>query len=121
MTAALITACALFMPWNSCDAAVIQDTAQSITSSPSSTDHIYRQDGLVLRVPRAYTDLLLLQRGENNPGQLFSIAERGSVEAAQKESPVYEGAGWLFAIGKVSAEELHEMLCMDMTGTLCPG
>lgn len=112
LMAAAIAACALFSPLSNCEAL---DQNTSVASyAPGSKDHIYQQDGLRLRVSQDYDTLLLTKVGADQ--KLFSVAERASIEAARKESSSYEGAGWLFAIGKVSANELHEMLCEDMSG-----
>ena len=49
-------------------------------------------------------------------GTLFTVSEKASVEAAQARENPYDGAGWLFAIRKVSGEALQDMLCYDMSG-----
>lgn len=112
LMAAAIAACALFAPLSGCEAAAPSTPPASFAAS--GEDHLYQQDGLCLRIPRDYDSLLLTKVGTGQ--ELFSVAERASIEAAKKEYAEYEGAGWLFAIGKISASELHEMLCNDMTG-----
>ena len=112
LTATAIAACAFFIPWGSCAAA--DGSTAPASYAASCEDQIYRQDGLCLRIPRDYEPLLLTKVGTRQ--QLFSVAELASIEAAKKEYTDYEGAGWLFGIGKVSAQELHEMLCEDMSG-----
>lgn len=110
--AVAITACALLAPCGYCEA--LEQSPPIASYAASCEDHIYRQDGLCLRVPQDYDTLLLTEVSTDR--NLFSVSERASIKAARKESSAYEGAGWLFAIGKVSASELHEMLCEDMTG-----
>ena len=71
--------------------------------------------GYNFAIPAEYTDRLIVKTDEE--GLLVSVYEKESVEAAQamdKENS--DGAGWLFALGTVSAEELHRMLCHDMSG-----
>lgn len=112
LTTAAIAACTMFIPLGSYAAA--DGSTPPAGYAPSCEDQIYRQAGICLRIPRDYDPLLLTKVGAGQ--QLFSVAELASIEAAKKESMEYEGAGWLFAIGRVSAQELHEMLCEDMTG-----
>ena len=79
-------------------------------------------DAPQLTVPEEYKDELIVKTGEETgiEGGLFSYYEKASVEAekalAGEDGEAYDGAGWLFAIGTVSAEKLHEMLCGDMSG-----
>ena len=112
LTATALTAFSLLIPWNSGTAMEKAATPPSATASLRTC--IYQQAGLYLRIPRDLDHLLLIKTGSGQ--QLFSVAERASVEAAKKEMPAYDGAGWLFAIGKVTETELHEMLCADMSG-----
>ena len=66
-------------------------------------------------IPEKYADKLIVETGGDD--MLISVSEKESVEAAVAEgwsNP--DGAGWLFAIGTVSEEELHKMLCRDMSG-----
>ncbi|SFH95795.1 hypothetical protein SAMN04487861_10979 [Selenomonas ruminantium] len=112
LTATALTAFSLLIPWSSGTAMEKAATPPSATASLKTC--IYQQAGLYLRIPRDLDHLLLIKTGSGQ--QLFSVAERASVEAAKKEMPAYDGAGWLFAIGKVTETELHEMLCADMSG-----
>lgn len=93
------------------DVFVSDKTARQVSGVPS---HFYERDGLQLRVPLAYEKLLVVETPDS--GQLFSVSEKASLEAGLKENPEFTGAGWLFGIGRVTEEELHEMLCMDMSG-----
>lgn len=67
--------------------------------------------GLSLVLPPEYYDLVTVETPDDAQGILFAVSETASLEAGD-----FDGAGWLFSIGKVSADELHEMLCYDMSG-----
>ena len=74
-------------------------------------------NGMKLTIPEEYSSLVVYDTPKDSPdGVLFSVSEKASVEAAKKQSPEYEGAGWLFDIRRISEDELHEMLCYDMSG-----
>ncbi|MBR4579331.1 MAG: hypothetical protein IKO22_06960 [Oscillospiraceae bacterium] len=71
--------------------------------------------GQEVSIPEEYADELIVKTGEDD--LLVSVYEKASVEAAAAEGMEdAESAGWLFSIGKVTAEELHAMLCQDMSG-----
>ena len=70
--------------------------------------------GREVSIPTEYADELIVKTGE--AGMLITVLEKASVEAALDEGGDDDGAGWLFSIGTVSAEELHAMLCQDMSG-----
>ena len=73
----------------------------------------YENGGLTMEITPKYNNLVTVELPEGNDeyGGLFDVYETASMEAGG-----YEGAGWLFSIGKVSADRLHEMLCNDMSG-----
>ena len=72
----------------------------------------YENGGLRLEIQPRYNDLITVETPESDEnGVLFSVSEIASLEAGG-----YDGAGWLFAIGRVSEDRLHELLCMDMSG-----
>ncbi|MBR4473326.1 MAG: hypothetical protein IKS55_06770 [Oscillospiraceae bacterium] len=72
----------------------------------------YENGGLKLEIQPKYNDLLSVQTPVDDPdGILFTVSETASLMAGS-----YEGAGWLFSVGTVSADQLHEMLCRDMSG-----
>jgi len=72
----------------------------------------YENAGCVFEVKPRINDLITVETPENDPdGVLFTVSETASREAGG-----HEGAGWLFSIGKVSADRLHEMLQGDMSG-----
>ncbi|MBR4549961.1 MAG: hypothetical protein IKO83_08630 [Oscillospiraceae bacterium] len=78
---------------------------------------LYENDGLKLLVPLEYDELLLVDRIEDaEDGTLFYVAEKASVEAAKEQGGDYRGAGFLFAIARVSEEELNIRRCGYMTG-----
>ena len=72
----------------------------------------YENGGLRLEVPLIINDLVTVEVPANDPkGLLFTVSETASMEAGG-----FDGAGWLFSIGKISADELRQMLCRDMSG-----
>ncbi|MCR5177226.1 MAG: hypothetical protein K6C05_10330 [Anaerovibrio sp.] len=79
-------------------------------------DKVYESNGLKLTIPYNYDDLLYIDTVSESPGGLFSVSEKASREAAKKGYNSFDGAGWLFSIGKVPEKELHEYLCNDMSG-----
>lgn len=72
----------------------------------------------VLTIPVNYAGQLNTELAADMPeGTLFAVAEQASIDAAKKLDPEnYTGAGWLFAIQKISHEEAHRLLCEDMSG-----
>ena len=75
---------------------------------------IYENAGLRLLVPLEYNGLVTVS--EEQEGALFSVSEKASIDAAEKQGETEWGPGWLFSIGTVTEDELHEMLCYDMSG-----
>ncbi len=69
----------------------------------------YENGGLTLEILPKYNDLVTVETPED--GVLFTVSETASLEAGG-----YEGAGWLFSIGKADADRLHELLGQDMSG-----
>ena len=72
----------------------------------------YDNGGLHLEIKPKYNDLITVETpADDADGILFDVSETASLEAGN-----HAGAGWLFSIGTVSEERLHEMLCRDMSG-----
>ncbi len=77
----------------------------------------FQNSGLTLTVPDEIAVKLLIELPETGEyGELFSLTEKASVDAAKKSEINWDGVGWLFSIRRVSEEELHEMMCYDMWG-----
>lgn len=108
--------------WGAGAEASTVDSAQAAVLAPGGQAEqrgrrVYQNEGLKLRIPRAYDGLLLTEALHDAEGDLFSVSERASVEAARKAYPgEFRGAGWLFSIGRVSEDRLHELLRGDMSG-----
>ena len=80
-------------------------------------DLVLSVNGLNLTIPGDKAELVIADTlAGSESGALFTVAEKASVEAAEAKGLDYDGAGWLFDIRKVSAEELQELLCGDMSG-----
>ena len=72
----------------------------------------YENGGLSLEIKPQYNKLITVETPEDDAsGILFTVSETASIEAG-----TYDGAGWLFSIGKTSEARLHEMMCQDMSG-----
>ena len=72
----------------------------------------YENGGLRLEVRPRYNKLVTVETPEDSvDGILFTVSETASLRAGS-----YDRAGWLFSIGRVSEERLHEMMCQDMSG-----
>ena len=80
---------------------------------------LYENDGLKLLIPLEYEDLLLTETPQaDEDGILFTVSEKASVEAAKKTSSHYDGAGWLFSIGRIDEGRRQDLLCYtDLSGT----
>lgn len=121
LLSALLVAAALAVPGNFAlaeKAAVPAASAEQAVSveAPAGPGRLYESQGLKLRVPEAYDKLLLIEPAPAQGDRFFAVAEKASVEAAQKAGEAETGAGWIFSLGKVTAEELHQKLCGDMSG-----
>ena len=85
--------------------------------SDAEEDLVLTGGELTLTIPADKAALVIAEAPEGDEnGVLFTVSEKASVEAAQARENPYDGAGWLFAIRKVTGENLQEMLCYDMSG-----
>ncbi len=91
---------------------------ESVTLDPVSVQYPpqiwgeYENGGLRLEVQPKYNSLITVETPADDAyGILMEVFETASLEAGD-----FAGAGWLFSVGKVSAEEFHKMLCHDMSG-----
>ena len=80
----------------------------------------YDNNGLTLSVPAGYDGLVEVKTPEGSEdGTLFTVSEKASLEAGEKLHPGEDwGDGWLFGIGRIDKDSLHEMLCYDMSGAV---
>ncbi len=115
LTAAVFAACALSFSWSGCEAAEL-DLVEASHQEVQQGAVFYENDGLRLRIPKVYDQLVMTSTTPEEAGRIFSVSEKASVEAAQKMGYGSYGPGWLFAIGKVSEAELHDILCGEMSG-----
>ncbi len=99
--------------------AVPETTAAPETAAASEAGALTltAANGMKLTIPEEYSSLVVYDIPQDSPdGVLFSVSEKASVEAAKAQALDYDGAGWLFDIRRISEDELHEMLCYDMSG-----
>ena len=88
----------------------MQDTVK--VSYPPQLWGEYENGGLRMEIQPKYNELVTVETHDNDKdGKLFTVSETASMEAGG-----HDGAGWLFSVGTVSEEKLHEMLCFDMSG-----
>lgn len=72
----------------------------------------YENGGMSMEIRPRYNELVTVEApADDGNGVLFSVSETASLAAGG-----YDGAGWLFSIGKISEARLHEMLCYDLSG-----
>ena len=107
---------ALACPWGGFEGVgeVGLSYAEAAEANAERQAKFYEAEGWRLRVPAGIAKEVQVECGTGN--KIFSVSETASLRAAQKSGDDYPGAGWLFAIGKVSEGELYEMLCEDMSG-----
>ena len=100
--------------------AVMYDWYKAIAEAQGlslAEDLVLTGGGLTLAIPADKAELVVAEAIEDSEdGTLFTVAEKASVEAAQALGEETDGAGWLFAVRKVSGEALQELLCYDMSG-----
>ena len=92
-------------------------TDQGGAGQETGSVQMFENKGIKLSVPSEYVDLLLIEVPEiSEDGILINVYEKASVDAEKAMGHDREGAGWLFAIGTRTEEEVHNMLCNDMSG-----
>ncbi len=99
------------------EAMVILERFRAVIAADEDADLVLTSNDLTLTIPGPTAELVIAEALEDSEdGTLFTVSEQASVEAAQARGGEDEGAGWLFAIRKVSGEALQELLCYDMSG-----
>lgn len=95
-----------------------QEAADTEETTAAAEATVVTNDGLNLSIPAEYAELLAVETPENSEdGMLFVVSEQASIDAAKAEGSDVEGAGWLFSIGRIDGEKLHEMLAGEMSGS----
>lgn len=74
--------------------------------------------GVRFEVPEEIRDLVTVRTEGLETGELVSVYETASIEAAQAMGEDYEGAGWIFTIGTVPENRLRELRCGGMDGMM---
>lgn len=94
------------------------DFGSAVTLDPISATYPpqvwgeYENGILHLEIKPKYNDLITVETPEDDAdGILLTVSETASLVTGG-----YDGAGWLFSIGQVTEDALHEMLCGDMSG-----
>ena len=117
---AMFVAVLMLLAFTACGSSQQEEEAvEEETASAESLAEQYTNDGLVLSVPGAYNDIVVVDTPQKDKeGILFKVSEKASIEAAEAmEDGDVDGAGWLFSIGRVDEKTLHEMLCSEMSGS----
>ena len=97
--------------------------AEGISDGAKKTVHhadpvFYENGGVRLPVARQYDALVTVDTPENDEyGELFSVSETASIEAALATDQYFDGVGWLFSISRVDEDQLRQMLCYFMFGS----
>ena len=89
---------------------------QSDSASAEDTTYTADIDGYTFTYPAAYEEDIVIQTPGFDGKMLFSVSEKASIKAAEAQNLNSDGAGWLFGIGKVNEDELHNIQCGDMSG-----
>ncbi|MBQ1436138.1 MAG: hypothetical protein IIZ19_09615 [Clostridia bacterium] len=98
-------------------AAVLALSLAACQNSKQKEDVVVTNGDYSLTVPGDYADLVAAEAPEADAdGILFTVSEKASVEAAEARGETDIGAGWLFDIGTITEDELHQRLCNDMSG-----
>ncbi len=93
------------------------EQAQPAETPAGNGDAAFTSGGYTLTVPQEIKDLVAVDTQNLERGMLFSVSEIASVEAAEKNGYGPEsGLGWVCGVSKVTTDELHELLCGDMSG-----
>ena len=83
-------------------------TDQGGAGQETGSVQTFENKGIKLSVPSEYVDLLLIEVPEiSEDGILINVYEKASVDAEKAMGHDREGAGWLFAIGTRTEEEVH--------------
>lgn len=85
----------------------------------ANAPEIYEVGPISISFPQEYSPLLYREMygiGDDEDGVIIVVSELASREAAEAMGEDPEGAGELFSIVRVGEDELHEMLCGDMSG-----
>ena len=101
------------------ETAPVQEEAPGLSAETNDTVS-YSNGGLTLNIPAEYDSLVQVTTPDaNEDGVLFSVSELASLEWGEKQHPGEDwGDGWLFGIGRIDENALHEMLCYDMSGAI---
>ncbi|MBQ7523596.1 MAG: hypothetical protein IJT07_03665 [Oscillospiraceae bacterium] len=85
-----------------------------VACGSAPTDTVYENGGLKLTVPAEYKDLVVVTMPTEG-SELFSVAEKASVEAGQKQHPGEDwGDGWLFSISRLDSSAARQALSGEL-------
>ncbi len=107
------------LAFTACGLSINNPPTDESEDSASAEDTTYTADigGYTFTYPAALEEDIVIQTPGIDGEMLFSVSEKASIEAAQAQNMNDDGAGWLFGIGKIDEEQLHEMQCGDMSGS----
>ena len=72
--------------------------------------------GIAFDIPEDIRGLVTVRTEDLPAGELVSVLETASLEAAAKTMPDYETAGWIFSISQIPEEKLEQLRCGGMDG-----
>ena len=73
--------------------------------------------GVKFEIPDEISELVTVKTDGLEDGELVSVYETASIEAAQAMGEDYDGAGWIFSISTMPEEKVKELRCGGMDGT----
>ena len=98
-----------------CAALSASAAACMFAESTEKPDRVEVQE-IAFDIPEDIRDLVTVRTEDLKSGELVSVSETASIEAAAKQTPDYERAGWIFSIRRVSETEFEQLRCGAMDG-----
>lgn len=74
--------------------------------------------GIKFEIPEEIRDLVTVRTEGLEDGELVSVYETASIDAAQALGKDYPGAGWIFSIATVPEDRMKELRCGDLFGMM---
>ena len=78
--------------------------------------HTVDVQGVKFEIPEELADLLTVKTEDLEAGELVSVYETASLEAAEALGEENEGAGWIFSISTLPEGQVKELRCGGMDG-----
>lgn len=95
-----------------------QTNNNNAAETPDAAGQTFENGGTKLQIPAEYLELVELRTDDpDGTGELFSVSEKASLEAARKMHPDnVDGIGWLFSVRKTDEAGYINTITSDMSG-----